>query len=214
MTRRSGPGAVRASRGFTLIELMTAALILALLGAMSYRALGVVLDARAATRLEADKWRRIGNFMERFERDLRHAAPRSVRAGDGQAAAWLGGSAPETGAVLEISRLGGEGLEGGASASGGAIAAGGRRLAYRRNAAGEIELLLWPALDTAPGVQPARHAVLTGVTRFELQYLNAAVGWVNAWPGSSIDASLPRAVRLAITLAPGEDIVRVFALGS
>ena len=208
MTRRSGPRAVRASRGFTLIELMTAALILALLGAMSYRALGVVLDARTATRLEADKWRRIGNFMERFERDLRHAAPRSVRAGDRQAAAWLGRSAPETGAVLEISRLGGEGMEGGAGA------AGGRRLAYRRNDTGEIELLLWPALDAAPAIQPARHAVLTGVARFELQYLNAAVGWVDAWPGSSIDASLPRAVRLAITLAPGEDIVRVFALGS
>ena len=201
----------RASRGFTLIELMTAALILALLGAMAYRALGVVLDARTATRLEADKWRRVGNFMERFERDLRHAAQRSVRAGDGQAAAWLGRNAPETGAVLEISRLGGEGMEGGAAAAG---AAGGRRLAYRRNASGEIELLLWPALDAAPGIQPARHPVLSGVTRFDLQYLNAAVGWVNAWPGSSIDASLPRAVRLAITLAPGEDIVRVFALGS
>ena len=137
MTRQSGPRAVRASRGFTLIELMTAALILALLGAMAYRALGVVLDARMATRLEADKWRRVGNFMERFERDLQHAAPRSVRAGDGQAAAWLGRSAPETGAVLEISRLGGEGIQG---------AAGGRRIAYRRNEAGEIELLLWPAL--------------------------------------------------------------------
>ena len=211
MTRQSGPRAVRASRGFTLIELMTAALILALLGAMAYRALGVVLDARTATRLEADKWRRIGNFMERFERDLRHAAPRSVRAGDGQAAAWLGRSVPETGAVLEISRLGGEGMEGGAAAAG---AAGGRRLAYRRNDTGEIELLLWPALDAAPGIQPARHPVLSGVTRFDLQYLNAAVGWVNAWPGSSIDASLPRAVRLAITLAPGEEIVRVFALGS
>ena len=208
MKRQSRPGAVRASRGFTLIELMTAALILALLGAMSYRALGVVLDARTATRLEADKWRRVGNFMERFERDLGHAGPRSVRTGDGQTAAWLGRSAPETGAVLEISRLGGEGMEGGASA------AGGRRLAYRRAATGEIELLLWPALDAAPGVQPARHAVLSGVTRFDLQYLNAAVGWVNAWPSSSIDASLPRAVRLAITLASGEDIVRVFALGS
>ncbi len=195
----------RASRGFTLIELMTAALILALLGAMSYRALGVVLDARTATRLEADKWRRVGNFMERFERDLQHAAPRSVRAGDGQAAAWLGRSAPRTGAVLEISRLGGEGIQGGA---------GGRRIAYRHNEAGEIELLLWPALDVAPAIQPARHAVLTGVTRFELHYLNAAVGWVDAWPGSSIDASLPRAVRLAITLAPGEEIIRVFALGS
>lgn len=208
MTRGSGPALPRAVRGFTLIELMTAALILALLAAMSYRALGVVLDARAATRLEAEKWRRVGNFMERFERDLQHAAPRSVRAGDGQAAAWLGRSAAQTGAVLEISRLGGEGIDGGTGA------AGGRRIAYRRSEAGEIELLLWPALDAAPGIQPARHAVLSGVSRFELQYLNAAVGWVDTWPGSSIEASLPRAVRLAITLAPGEEIVRVFALGS
>ena len=41
---KSSPRA--AARGFTLIELMTALLVLSLLALMSYRGLGAVLDAR------------------------------------------------------------------------------------------------------------------------------------------------------------------------
>ena len=37
---------MRGTRGFTLIEIMTALLVLSLLALMSYRGLGAVLDAR------------------------------------------------------------------------------------------------------------------------------------------------------------------------
>jgi general secretion pathway protein J len=56
--------------------------------------------------------------------------------------------------------------------------------------------------------------VLRGVAKFEFQYLNADLAWVGAWPTSPRDAAIPRAVRLRVTLASGEEIVRVFALNS
>lgn len=190
-------------RGFTLIELLTAMLILSLLALMSYRGLGAVLDARERVAGETDKWQRVSSFFARFERDIQMAAPRPVRGVPGNSPAWLGSSSTISGARLEFSRFG-------SAESRDAP----RRLAYQINEKQEIELWLWPGLDVAPGTLPARYAVLAGVTKFELQYLDADLAWVDAWPMSARDAAIPRAVKLRITLVSGEEIVRVFALGS
>lgn len=187
-------------RGFTLIELLSAMLILALLALMSYRGLGAVLDARERVERETGKWKRVSAFLSRFERDVQLSAPRPVRAASGTAPAWLGRPG---GAGLEFSRF--------ASATGMDAA---RRVGYRLNENQEIEIALWPGLDVAPNAEPARYVVLSGVTGFELQYLDASFAWVQAWPAATGAAALPRAVRLHIVLATGETLVRVFALKS
>ena len=189
--------------GFTLIELLTALLILSLLALMSYRSLGAVLDAREHVTREADKWRDVSSFFARFERDVQLVAPRPVRSGAGSAPAWLGRPASTPGPRLELSRF--------ASAEG---VDSPRRVAYALNESQEIELWLWPGLDVGPGVQPARYPVLAGVATFDVQYLDADRAWLGAWPTSPDAAAIPRAVRLRIVLASGEDLVRVFALDS
>jgi general secretion pathway protein J len=183
--------------GFTLIELMVALLILSLLAMMSFRGLGAVLDARDQVRQETVKWKRVAAFFSRFQRDVQLSAPRPVRYASGTAPAWRG----QADGGVEFSRF--------ASAEGLDAA---RRVAYRLNENHEIELLLWPGLDLAPDAQPARYVVLSGVSRFEVHYLDAALAWVEAWPRSQRDPPLPRAVRLSITLASGEELVRIFAL--
>lgn len=193
------PGA--AARGFTLVELLTALLVLSLLALMSYRGLGAVLDARDHVRSETDKWQRVAAFLARFGRDVALAAPRPVRRDDGTVPAWLGEARPDT--RLEFSRF----------ASVGSVDAP-RRIGYALNERREIELELWPGLDVAPGVVPARYSVLSGVQSFELQYLDASLAWNDAWPRSQADPALPRAVRLRLVLASGEEIVRIFALQS
>ena len=194
---------MKAARGFTLIEVMTALLVLSLLSLMSYRGLGAVLDAREHVKQETDKWRRVAAFFGRFERDVELAAPRPVRNAGGQEPkpAWLGTPAATTAASLEFSRF--------ASADGVDTP---RRIGYRLNENNEIELWLWPGLDVAPDSQPLRYPVLAGVKTFELQYLNPALVWVNAWPTAPADPSIPRAVRLRIVLATDEEIVRIFVL--
>lgn len=191
------------ARGFTLIELLAALLILSALALMSYRGLGTVLDAREHVAQETDKWRRVAAFFSRFERDVQLAAPRPVRSVSGAAPAWRGTSATSPEPRLEFSRF--ASVEGMDSA---------RRLEYRINDQQEIELWLWPGLDIAPGTLPARYPVLTGVTAFEFQYLDARLAWVDTWPSSAADAPIPRAVRVRVVLASGEEIVRVFALMS
>ena len=193
-------------RGFTLIELMAALVVLSLLGLMSYRGLGTVMDTREHLKVESEKWRRLDSFFARFERDVRLAAPRPVRTSSGAEAAWLGrldqSEATEE-PLLEFSRF--------ASSEGVDTA---RRLGYRRNGRREIELWLWPGLDVAPDTVPARYPVLWNVKEFELQYMNANLVWVSIWPGSPADPSIPLAVRLRIVLDSGEELVRVFALNS
>jgi|GEM_PF-646631 len=195
------------ARGFTLIEILSALLVLSLLALMSYRGLGAVLDAREHTRAETDKWRRVSAFLARFERDVQLAAPRPVRSttatSTGTAPAWRGEAVATEQARLEFSRF---------AATEGVDTA--RRIAYRLNEKDEVELWLWPGLDIAPGTLPARYPVLAGVKTFELQYLNPGLVWVNVWPSSPTDPPIPQAVRLRIVLASSEEIVRVFALQS
>lgn len=189
--------------GFTLIELLTAMLILSLLALMSYRGLGAVLDTGRHAAEESSKWRRVAAFYLRFEQDVRLAAPRAGRIASGSTPAWLGRPDATVGPRLEINRFAtGEGTD------------MPRRVAYGVNARQEIELWLWPGLDVAPDVQPARYPLLSGVAEFDFHYLNADLGWVGAWPASPSDAAIPRAVRLRIVLISGEEIVRVFALNS
>ena len=193
----------RTVAGFTLIELMVALLILSLLALMSYRGLGAVLDARDHVSRESEKWRHVAAFLARFEGDVDLASPRPVRMASGSAPAWQGRPASEPGPRLEASRF--ASVEGVDSP---------RRFAYRLNEKQEIELWLWPGLDLSPDALPARYPVLTGVQRFELQYLDAGRKWVLAWPTTPGDAAIPRAVRVRIVLVSGESIVRVFALNS
>ena len=192
-----------AFRGFTLIEVLTALLILSALALMSYRGLGAVLNARERVTAETERWRRMSAFFLRFERDVQLAAPRAVRSGGGLTPAWRGVADRTRQPRLEFSRFASiEGID------------NPRRLAYSLNDRQEIELWLWPALDVVPGTQPVRYAVLAGVSSFDLQYLNSQLAWVDAWPVSSADPPIPHAVRLRIVLVSGEELVRLFALSS
>jgi general secretion pathway protein J len=174
------------ARGFTLIELLAALLILSLLALMSFRGLGAVLDAREHVRQETEKWRSAAAFFSRFQRDVQLSAPRPMLAAARR---------------IEFSRF---------AAAEGVDAP--RRVAYQLNDSREIELLLWPAFEPAPGAQPSRYSLLPAVAEFQLQYLGSDLAWVDAWPRTERDPPLPQALRLRVLLASGEELVRVFSL--
>jgi general secretion pathway protein J len=190
-----------AARGFTLIELLTALLILSLLAVMSHRGLGTVLDARAHIRQESTKWQRVAAFSARFEQDVHLVAPYAMRLATGRAPALLGRPGTTTEPRLEFSRFAAaEGVE------------APRRVGYGLNDRQEVELWLWQGLDAEASQPPARYPVLADVAELEIQYLGTDPAWVNAWPVAPASDAMPRAVRLRIVLASGEEIVRVFAL--
>jgi general secretion pathway protein J len=192
-----------APRGFTLIELLAALVVLSLLALMSYRGLGAVLDARRHVAAETENWRRIAAFCARFEQDLQLAAARPVRGASAILPAWIGRAGSTPGARLEFSRFASvEGID------------APRRVAYAVNEKQEVELWLWPGLDMPADGVPLRYPVLRGVAKMEFQYLNSDLVWVDAWPISSRDPAIPRALRMRLVPASGGEIVRVFALNS
>ena len=186
--------------GFTLVELLTALLVLSLLALMSHRGLSGVLDTREHVERETAKWRALAAFFERFEHDVQLAMPRPVRAPGASAAAFVARDDLSQGPHLEFSR-----------ASAGDLP---RRVGYSHNNRGEIELWLWAGLDVAGGAPAVRHSVLKGVARLEIDCMDEGLRWMRQWPLADDAPALPRAVRLRIVLASGEEIVRVYALRS
>jgi general secretion pathway protein J len=188
--------------GFTLLEVLIAIAIVALLALMGYRALSALSDSESRLSTEAARWRTLDLFFARLEADLREAVPRTARSGATRDPAWLAVVDAEGNGALAFSRAGADfALDPGS---------GGQRLGYRlRN--GSVEVLYWPGYDRPRDSDPTAYVLLSGVTHFRLSYLTATGLWVDSWPLAG-EADLPRATRVAVTLASGEEIERWLAL--
>ena len=191
--------------GFTLVELLVALAIFAILSAFAYRALGAMLDGREALAKESRKWRDAAIFVARVERDLRAVLDRPARAPSGTTVAAVS-------SAIEISAAQASGLaltRSGAPLQESALAAP-QRVAYRLRE-GRVERLQWASVDAAPRDEPVAVAVLADVRSLAFRFLDQGQ-WRPAWglPGGS-DA-LPAAVEMTVELASGEKLVRIVDL--
>jgi general secretion pathway protein J len=196
----------RARRGFTLVELLVALAIFAILSAFAYRSLATLLDSRAALEQESRKWRDVALFVARIERDVRSILNRRATGPSGTPQAPisslldLGGS---TAAGIALTRSG-------SMLQANALAAP-QRVAYRLVAT-RIERLSWGGVDIAPRAEATATPVLEGVRTLTFRYLDARGEWRRDWglPGSG--ELLPAAVEVTLLLAGGERIVRLMDL--
>jgi general secretion pathway protein J len=189
-------------RGFTLIEVLLALLILAVIAVLGYRAVSSLSDSETKLSNEATRWRTLDLFFSRLEGDLRQAMPRPARFGDARAPAWIGSADVNGNSTLEFSRAGPEfALEAGSA---------GQRLAYGFHD-GMVEVRYWASYDRPQNAEPSAYPLVTDIARFHLSYLTRSGEWSDAWPLSG-EAELPRAVRVQLALASGESIERWLAL--
>ena len=193
---------MRKRAGFTLIELLIALAILALVATLGYRAIASLTDSEAKLAAEGVHWRNLDAFFARLEADARGAVPREVRTGTRTEPPWVGGVAESGDAEMRFSRAGPEfSVESGSA---------GQRIGYRlRN--GVVEVSYWPYLDQPPTVLPQSFALVHGVTRFRVSYLDALGAWRDRWPALG-EPAIPRAIRVALTLADGQVLERWVAL--
>jgi general secretion pathway protein J len=190
------------ARGFTLLEVLLAVAIVALIAVLGYRALAALSDSESKLAAEATRWRTLDLFFARLEGDLRQAMPRPARLSDAREPAWVGVDDATGNSALAFSRAGPEfALEAGSA---------GQRLAYRFRD-GTVEVLYWASYDRPRGVDPTAYTLLDGVAAFQLAYLTKEGAWVNTWPSPG-ESELPRAVKVDLTLASGETIERWLAL--
>ena len=184
----------RSHRGFTLLELLIAIAIFALLGLATYRMLDSVLRADAVTREHERQLRELTRALSAFERDLRQVAVRPIRDGFGDAQPALHGDLVDA-TALELTRAGWRNPLGQSRA---------QLQRVRWQLSGEQwQRRYWRVLDRALDSQPQVQRALDGVTRLSLRYLDKDGQWLTGWPPANtpVDTlltSLPRAVELSL----------------
>jgi general secretion pathway protein J len=192
----------RVCAGFTLIEVLLAVAILALIAVLGYRAVAALSGSETKLAAEATRWRTLDLFFARLEGDLRQAMPRTARLSETREAAWIAAADAAGNSSLAFSRAGPEFTLEPRSA--------GQRLAYRYRD-GAVDVLYWASYDRPRGALPTAYTLLDGVARFQLAYLARDGTWADAWPRAG-ESELPRAIRVRLTLASGELIERWLAL--
>lgn len=212
MTR---PQAKRQS-AFTLVELLIALAIFALLALMSYRALDSVFRTREHLSAETARFRDVALLFARLDDDFITLLDRRPRNADNllDDALRLTALLPGTNdATLVFTR---SGFAGGTGTS-----ATPQRVGYRLKDS-TFELVIWPSLDAAPRTAPQAFPALTQVSEAKWRAMDRGGNWQNVWRSTPVGAAqpgpvqapiaFPVALELTITLTSGQQFMRVFAL--
>ncbi len=192
-------------RGFTLVEMLVALMIFALMSVLAYRGLAAVMQTREHLTEDNRRWRDIALTLAQLEQDMDLVVDRPVRGNGNLLLPALVGNLQTVNAddaQLSFSRMGMAWQTG--------VLADVQRHGYRLNN-GTLEQLVWPVLDRAPLSEPVVNVLLERVNRFELRYLDNSGNWQPRWPLPGMKA-LPAALEMVLELDNGIVVTRVFAL--
>lgn len=194
-------------KGFTLVELLVALAIFAIMAGFAYRSLDSMLQTRVVLEKESRKWRDIALFVGRMERDLAAILTRRTAVGpEGTllmpVSSLVQSTSSDTG--LAVSRSGSPLQENALAAP--------QRVAYRLKD-NAVERLTWGGIDAAPRDDPVATPILKNVSSLTFRFLDAHGTWNTSWgiPGSGQDTA-PNGVEVTVQLASGEKIVRLIDL--
>jgi general secretion pathway protein J len=187
---------MKAQRAFTLIELMVALAVVAILGVLSFRAVAAAVDTRQHLAHSNERWQDIVRLFRRTEADLLQMQGRRGVAGGEARLVRVAGAAGER---TEFSFLRAD-----------AALSQLRRTGYRFEN-GQIFLLRWPGVDAAAA--PSADLLLDGVTMLKWHFYLADGRAVDTWPPEPAAANeLPTAVDLELELADAGRIHRLVAV--
>lgn len=208
---------MKAHRGFTLVELLVAIFIAAVMFAVGYSALTSALDKRRD--VEA-KLNRIGELQTAFrilQQDVGQLAPRPARDEQGGSVASGSGLSavradPRTTILVSWTR---GGWANPAGVSRGTL----QRVQYSLEGDALIRQT-WPVLDVTQATKPLRRTLLKTVKSAQFRYLDSNRDWQQQWPPTTPRASgfkllqrarfRPIAVEVSLELADFGKISRLF----
>lgn len=200
-----------AARGFTLIEILVAVVIVAIIGVLAYGGLHGVINAQEQTSARMQRLQHLQQAFAIMTRDFSQLEPRAVRdpLGGTQLAAFL--SSPQNQPPLIFTRGGwGNPLADARSTE--------ERVAYELDN-GELQRLTWPELDVPSQSLPVKQTLLTNVTAFDVRFMDETGQWQTQWPplnapGTAYITKLPRAVEIAVTLKDLGRITRIVGVAT
>ena len=179
-------------RGFTLVEMIVAVAIFAVLAVLAYAGLDAVLRQRADLQAHYRDLHALQRAYLVMQRDFSQAAPRPVR--------------DELGGPLPALRGDPDGHELALTRAGYPNPAGLRRSQLLRVRYllhdQTLRRLQFPVLDRAPTPPPPADVLLRGVRSLRLRYRDGGGQWQAAWPpAAAAPASLPAAVEVELRVA-------------
>lgn len=194
-------------RGFTLLEMLVAIAVFAVLAAVAYGSLDALVSQYRLGEVQVARMTDLRRAMSLLDNDMTQAQPRGVREefhGDAMHALSAG---EDKAYPLELTRAGW-------SNPGGATRSDLQRVAWTLN--GEVLTRMhWVMLDRAPESPPVVTRLLDGVERASWRLLDRDGEWHETWPpldhAEGVHDDLPRAVELTLELRDWGEITRVFA---
>lgn len=202
------------TRGFTLIEVLVALAIFALISAMAYGSLIQLMNNRNRIDEERVFWRGTGILFHDLEQDLLQARARYIRNYDGSTPAPFIGRLPDNRALAEPSL---EFTRGGLPVLNINDRSDLQRVAYRLSE-GKLYRLTWANLDRGTDEKPTETLLSDDVDGFTLRFLDAKGAVSDEWPAPTSTlpsnfngpAALPRAVEVTIKFKHHGEFVRTF----
>jgi general secretion pathway protein J len=192
---------------FTLVELLVALAIFAIVAGFAYRGLQAMLDSREALQRDTRKWRDVALFVGRIERDLS-----AVLVTPSNPQSFVRRPAPLTSVVETVTHDDGLALTRSGNVLQENALAAPQRIAYRLRD-GAVERLTWTSVDFAPREEPAPVRVLGSVAALGFRFLLESGEWRSSWGIANAEQkALPAAVEVTLKLASGETIVRLVDL--
>jgi general secretion pathway protein J len=182
-------------QGFTLLELLVAMAIFAIIGLAATGGLNAVIDQSLAAKNSLTELNDLQRAMRFLTTDLYQLHPRIVRdeLGRGDEPALLANGQDDY--LIRFSR---EGWRNPAGLPRSTI----QRVQYRL----EEETLIreqWPVLDRTLASEPTALELLEGVTELEFEFLDYSDQWQIQWPPvtpGGANEVWPRAIRINLTL--------------
>jgi len=198
---------MKRSRGFTLLELLVAIGIFALVSAIAYGSLARFMDDRARLDTEHNFWRGLALAFSRMEDDLSEARERTIRDTIGFKQPAFRGQPTDTRSTgspsLEFTRGGVLTFDSGARSDL-------QRVAYRLTDDGVLKRLVWPVLDLGPQTTPLEQTLLTDVEDFRVRFYGPNGAWLDFWPATGVNDILPHGVEITLKLKGRGEFKRLF----
>ncbi|MBF0628734.1 MAG: type II secretion system minor pseudopilin GspJ [Magnetococcales bacterium] len=204
-------------RGFTLLELLAALAVFAVMSAMAYGGLNTLLQARDQEARHREALAGLRTFFYHFSRDVEQTVARDGVDGSRGRLAALSGRDGET-RFLELTR-------GGRPNPRALVRSALERVGYALEE-GRVVRRSWPVVDRVSEELPVGEVLLEEVSGVEIHFLGGDGQWRNDWPPSlppvvqakgtqqagPVVPPLPRAVEIVVRKNGWGRIRRLFEL--